>query len=62
MAAEMAQMAKEKSENEAAANSPLAKQATAQREQLAAQGLQMQANARVQRLMQLGQQKGCSRK
>lgn len=61
MAAEMAQAAKEKAENEAEANSPLAKQANAQREQLAAQGQQMQANARLQRLMQLAQQKGCGK-
>ena len=61
-AAAMAQAAKEKSENEAMANSPLAKQANAQAEQVAAQGQQMQANARLQRLMQLGQQKHCARK
>ncbi|MGZ3338758.1 MAG: hypothetical protein ACXU9B_03195 [Reyranella sp.] len=61
-AAEMAQTAKEKRENEAEVNSPLAKQANAQREQLAAQGQQMQADARLKRLMQLGQQKGCSRR
>ena len=57
----MAQMAKEKAENEAFANSPLAKQNKAQSEQLAAQGQQMQSNARLQRLMQLGQQKHCDR-
>jgi hypothetical protein len=61
-AAVMAQTAKERREDEAEANSPLAKQANAQREQLAAQGQQMQANARIHRLMQLGQQKGCTRK
>ncbi len=57
----MAQMAKEKAENEALANSPLAKQNRAQSEQLAAQGQQMQSNARLQRLMQLGQQKHCDK-
>ena len=58
----MAQMAKEKAENEAFANSPLAKQNKAQSEQLAAQGQQMQSNARLQRLMQLGQAKHCDKR
>ena len=58
----MAQMAKEKSENEAFANSPLAKQSKAQAEQLAAQGQQMQSNARLQRLMQLAQEKRCGKR
>jgi DNA polymerase III alpha subunit len=57
----MAQMAKEKAENDALANSPLAQQNRAQGEQLAAQGQQMQANGRVQRLMQLGQEKRCDK-
>lgn len=57
----MAQMAKEKAENGAFANSPLAKQNKAQSEQLAAQGQQMQSNARLQRLMQLGQAKHCDK-
>jgi hypothetical protein len=61
VAAEMALAAKHKSESEAEANSPLAKQADAQREQVAAQGQQMQANARLQRLMQLAGQKGCGK-
>jgi len=61
VAAEMARTAKHKSEDEAEANSPLAQQANAQREQFAAQGQQLQGNARLQRLLQLGQQKGCSR-
>jgi hypothetical protein len=60
-AALMAQMAKERGENEAFANSPLAKQNKAQSEQLATQGQQMQSNARLQRLMQLGQQKRCDK-
>jgi hypothetical protein len=60
VAAVKAQAAKEKVENEAEANSPLAKQAQAQREQVAAQGQQMQGNARIQRLMELGQRKGCT--
>jgi hypothetical protein len=58
----MAQMAKERAENEAFDNSPLAQQDKAQMQQLAAQGQQMQANARVQRLMQLGQEKHCDKK
>ena len=58
----MAQMAKEKSENEAMANSPLAKQNKAQTEQVAAQAQQMQSNARLQRLMQLAQQKKCDKR
>jgi hypothetical protein len=62
VAAEMAQTAKERSEDAAAANSPLARQADAQRQQLAAQGEQMQGNARLQRLMQLGHRKGCDKK
>jgi hypothetical protein len=57
-----AQMAKEKAENEAFDNSPLAQQNKAQMQQLAEQGQQMQANARVQRLMQLGQEKRCDKK
>ncbi len=61
-AAESALAAKHKSESEADANSPLAKQARAQSEQLAAQAQQLQANARLQRLMELGQQKGCGKK
>jgi DNA polymerase III alpha subunit len=62
VAAAMAQAAKERRENEADANSPLAKQAKAQSERLAAQGQQMQGDARLQRLMQLGQQRGCAKK
>src|SRR5450432_1184396 len=62
VAAELALAAKHKGESEAEANSPLAKQADAQRQQFAAQGQQLQANARLQRLMQLGQQKGCDKK
>ena len=58
----MAQMAKEKSENEALANSPLAKENKAQADQLAGQAQQMQSNARLQRLMQLAKQKRCDKK
>lgn len=61
-AAEMAQMAKERSEDRAEAASPQAQKAKAQREQIAAQAQTLQADARLQRLMQLGQQKGCDRK
>lgn len=62
VAAESALAAKRKSESEAEANSPLALQAHTQGEQVAAQGQQLQANARLQRLLQLGQQKGCGKK
>jgi hypothetical protein len=60
-AATAAQQAKERRENEAFANSPQFKQATAQGEQLAAQGTQMQGDARLQQLLQLGQQQGCDK-
>ena len=62
MMAEMAQSAKEKAENDAIANSPLARENRAQGEQVAAQARQMQSNARLQRLMQLAQQKHCDKK
>jgi hypothetical protein len=62
MAAEMAQMAKERAENEAFANSPLAQQNKAQTAQLAAQAQDMQSNARIQHLMQLAQQQHCDRR
>ena len=58
----LAQQAKERAENEAYANSPLAKENKAQMEQLAAQGRQMQSSDRLQHLLQLGQQKHCDRK
>jgi hypothetical protein len=57
-----AQAAKEKAENDALANSPLAQQYKAQSEQFAAQGKELQSDARLQRLMQLGQEKHCDRK
>jgi hypothetical protein len=57
-----AQAAKEKAENDALANSPLAQQNRAQAEQLAAQGKELQSNARLQRLMQLGQEKHCDKR
>jgi hypothetical protein len=59
--AQTAQTAKEQAENKAFTNSPLAKQNSTQREQLAAQAQQMQSNARLQRLMQLGQEKHCDK-
>jgi hypothetical protein len=62
VAAEMAQAAKERGENEAMANSPLAKEVKSRNEQFAAQGQELQSNARLQRLMQLGTQKGCTRR
>jgi len=61
-AAVMAQAAKEHAENEAMANSALAKQSKSQGDQMAAQAQAMQSDARLQRLMQLGQQKGCTKK
>lgn len=61
-AALMAQMAKERSEDQAFINSPLAKQNKAQGEQVAAQAQQMQSNARLQRLLQLAQAKGCDKR
>jgi hypothetical protein len=61
-AAAMAQAAKDRAEDEATVNSPLAKQANAQGQQVADQAQQMQANARLRRLMQLGQQKGCTKR
>jgi hypothetical protein len=57
----MAQMAKEKAENDALLNSPLAKENKAQGEQLAAQGQQMKSDARLQHLLQLAQQKRCDK-
>ena len=61
-AAVMAQQAKEHAENEALANSDLAKQNRAQGEQVAAQASQMKSDERLQHLMQLGQQKHCDKK
>jgi len=61
-AAVVAQATKEHADNEAAANSTLAKQSKTQGDQMAAQAQAMQSDARLQRLMQLGQQKGCTKK
>jgi hypothetical protein len=61
-AAVIAQQQKEARENEALVNSPLAKQAQANNEQLVSQGRQLQADGRLRQLMALGQQKGCDRK
>jgi hypothetical protein len=61
-AALMVQMAREKAENDVVANSPLVKENKAQTEELAAQGRQLQSNARLQRLMQLGQAKHCDKR
>ena len=58
----MGQTAKHRAEEEAYMNSPLAKQGKAQTEQLAAQGQQMQSNARLQRLMQLAQDRHCDKR
>ena len=60
--AAIAQQAREKAENDALANSPLAKQNKAQGEQMAAQAKELQSNARLQRLMQLGQEKHCDKR
>lgn len=61
-AAVVAQYAKEKAENEAIMNSAPAKQNKAQGEQMAAQAAELQSNARLQRLMQLGQEKHCDKR
>ena len=61
-AAVMAQMAKQKAESDALANSPLAKQNKAQGDQMAAQATALQSNARLQRLMQLAQDKHCDKR
>lgn len=61
-AAAIAQAAKERRENEAEINSPLAREADAQRTQLVAQGQQMKDNDRIQRLMELVKEKGCSKR
>jgi hypothetical protein len=61
-AAVIAQAAKDRREDEAQINSPLAKQAKAQSEQVVAQGQQMQNDARLRTLMQLAHQKGCDKK
>jgi hypothetical protein len=58
----MAQMAKQNAEKEALANSPQAKENKALGEQMAAQGKELQSNARLQRLMQLGQEKHCDKR
>jgi len=57
----MAKMAKERAENDALLNSPLAKENRAQGEQLAAQAQQMKSDARLQHLLQLAQQKRCDK-
>jgi hypothetical protein len=62
MASLMAMQQKHASENQAALDSPQARQAEAQRQQFMAQSQQMQADGRLQQLLQLGQQKGCDRK
>ena len=60
-AAVIAQHAKEERENQAMLDSKLAQQNKAQGEQLTAQGRELQSNARLQRLMQLAQQKRCDK-
>jgi hypothetical protein len=61
-AAVVAQAAKHRRESEALANSDLAKQTNAQTQQFMQQGEGMKNDARLQRLLQLGQQKGCTAK
>lgn len=61
-AAQVAQNAKERAENEAFLNSPLARQNKAQSEQLAAQAQEMSSNERLQRLMQLAQENHCDKR
>ena len=58
-AAEMAQAAKERSEDAAEAASPEAQRGKAQRGRIAAQAQAMQADARLQQLLQLGRENGC---
>jgi len=58
----MAQQAKQHAESEALANSPQSKQNKALGDQMAAQGKELQSNARLQRLMQLGQERHCDRR
>ena len=48
-------------ESDSLANSPQFKQANVQGEQLAAQGARLEGDARLQHLLQLGQQKGCDK-
>lgn len=61
-AAVIAKLAKERAENEALANSPLAQQYKAQSQQVATQAQQMQSDARLQHLVQLGRQKHCDKR
>ena len=61
-AAQVAQNARERAENEAFLNSPLARQNKAQSEQLAAQAQEMKSNERLQRLMQLAQEQHCDKR
>jgi hypothetical protein len=61
-AALMAQHAKEQGENQAFLNSSVAQQNKADTEQFMAQAQQMQSDARLQRLMQMGQEKHCDRR
>jgi hypothetical protein len=58
----IAQAAKRHAENEALANSPLAKENKAQLDAIAAQGKQMQGNDRLGHLLQLGHEKHCDGK
>ena len=58
----MAQQAKGKAENEAYLNSPLAQENKAQTKELAAQATEMKNNDRIQRLLQLAQEKRCDKK
>lgn len=60
-AATVAQQAKERRENESFANSPQFKQANVRGGQLTAQAAEMQADSRLQHLLQLGLQKGCDK-
>jgi hypothetical protein len=62
MASQMVLERKHASENQAALDSPQARQAEAQRNRFMAQGQQLQADGRLQQLMLQGQKKGCDRK
>ena len=53
---------KQKAESEALRDSPQYKQTQSNAEQMVAQTQQLQGDARLQQLMRLGQEKGCTRK
>jgi hypothetical protein len=62
VAAEAAQHAKERAEDQAFANSEVAQENRARQQTLVAQGQSLQSDAHFQHLWQLSQQKGCGRR